>query len=146
MNVPLRWIKQQIEKAERDLEEVQKRLSTWTEALKLAEEAEGVASTPEHSAEMGTQEPKRKRRAGKITDRVEEILKEYGPAKAADIEIRLREMGIQTTANSINTSLNRFRPSRFDRDDQGRWTLVIAESSEDRQDGLDILVSDRNDK
>lgn len=124
MSVPLRWIKQQVARAELDLEEAQRRLATWKEALRLAEEVEDVTPAARQPVDTAIQEPKPRRRAGKIIDRVEEILREHGPAKAAEIQKRLEQIGIRTTANSINTSLNRFRPTRFDRDVHGKWLIV----------------------
>lgn len=124
MSAPIRWMKQQLAKAERDAEEVQNRVATWKEAIRLAEEAEGSDQDLASVIEGARQEITKSRRSGKIIKSVKEILEERGPCKAVEIQAALEEIGIRTTTNSINTSLNRFRPDRFNRNEEGKWFLV----------------------
>jgi len=131
MSTPIRWIKQQLARAQRDLEEAQRRVTTWTEALRLVrEEKEEIPPAGGHATNEGNSQLSRRPRAGRIIDKVDQILKEHGPAKAAQIQQRLEEIGITTSANSVNTSLNRFRPNRFDRNQEGKWFLVVENKSD----------------
>jgi hypothetical protein len=72
----------------------------------------------------------RKSKAKTLTDMIKDVLEDKGPSKASVILKELEALGRETTVNSINVSLNRFRPQVFDRDDDGRW-MVVPEDTEE---------------
>ena len=59
-----------------------------------------------------------------ITELALEVIYEEGPMTSKQLALELRTRGKpNTTGNSVNTTLSRFRPDRFDKDKQGRWFL-----------------------
>jgi hypothetical protein len=112
-------IKKKIQQAEKDLENAQQRLTTWKAALELEMREQDESAS--HSVPM----PPVRRIS--ILSLAEEALGKFGPLSNADIQRYLRDKGVETTTNSINTSLSRLRPEKFDKDDEHKWYLVASE-------------------
>ena len=118
MNKYVKWIQQQVEKANRDIQEAQERLSTWTAALNLAREQE------EEATDSRTVPTKARASGTSINDLAEQVLKEYGPLDSRTLLGFVMETRPGTNLNTLTVSLNRQRPSRFDRNEKNEWCLV----------------------
>jgi predicted nucleic acid-binding Zn-ribbon protein len=121
MEDQIAWLEYEISRTEKQIEKAQLRLDSLRVVLDLA--------IRKHKKEMESASP-RKSKAKTLTDMIKDVLEDKGPSKASVILKELEALGRETTVNSINVSLNRFRPQVFDRDDDGRW-MVVPEDTEE---------------
>ncbi len=158
----LKWLEMQLERAKNDLEDAQKRYDACAELLKVAR-AEQELKQEVRQEDAGTSINRvifETRVFGTtpeltIADQVEELLREHGPLRSSQIRDFLKERGrLHSTSNSVNTNLNRHRPARFVRDQEGRWCLPeqrkddpeISEAVFDQRGGMDEAQSQLSDK
>ena len=131
----VRWLREELAKAREALSEKQERLRVAErEYAHAKQEFEGLqlvlrrargrrAKTMPEFLELTPALPRRRSRPT-MADVAEQILDGQGPLGTAELLALMDKAGIQTTRNSLNTTLNHFRPGRFERDEEGRWYLV----------------------
>lgn len=126
MNTHIRWLEKQVEKAERQVAEAQRKLSTWVDALQLAEDEENPGEKEHEELSDGVRKASAEEIKPKLTilDVAGEVLAEQGPLTTRDLLEILKTKGKNTTLNSLTVLLNRRKPEKFDRDEDGKWYLV----------------------
>jgi hypothetical protein len=117
MKPPLEWLNQQVKIMERELEEARVRLE---EAERRVEKAKVRLNALEVVLDLA-QHQTRPTRKGPLVGLVEEALKIH-PMSNRELQTYLSQQGRVTTANSINTSLN--RSNRFVKGQDKKWNLT----------------------
>ena len=100
MNALIGLLEEKRNKAQQDLDEAQKRLKTWVEAIELAQKTDGLSVTHDSAT-------KPKKGGPSIPDLIKEILKEQGSLRPAQIHHFVQEKGKITAIGNINVALNR---------------------------------------
>jgi hypothetical protein len=119
------------QKALDEVEEARKVFQLWKDAFDQALEDAGLPMEEEKEKSI-----KRPRRGGPtIPDLAEGALIEFGPLTSKELRDVLKEMGKETTVNTVTVSLNRHRPERFDRNGDGKWYVVGHEESGPEAEG-----------
>lgn len=110
MEPPIQWLRQQLDKAQKEYAEAKKRL----EAVEIV-------------MDLAVQDVKRRsvRSQGRTLKMAEEILADKS-LSSGELQTAFSKLGYVTTANSINASLNRYRGNRFGKDADGKWYLIGA--------------------
>jgi hypothetical protein len=121
------WLKEEIAKTERMIRRFQQRLDHLNSVLSFAlkKQKTDIQVVPEQE--------QKESKSKTMIDMIEDILIEQGPCKAAKIKGALRELGRETSTNSINVSLNRLRPKRFDRDEMGNWVAALTAAASSKK-------------
>ena len=116
MTTPIDFIREQRDKAQHDYDDALKRLKTWTEALSLLEPEETGSEENNQTEQKGTELT--------IGDYVKQVLQERGPLRCVHIQRRVVEKGRETSVNSINVHLNRYKGKRYSKGGDGKWRLI----------------------
>jgi hypothetical protein len=114
MEPPILWLKQQLDKAQKDYNEAKKRLEAVEIVMSLAVE-DAKRKMSQNKA----------RSQGRTLRLAEEALANK-PLSSGELQALFSSLGYATTTNSVNTSLNRYRGRRFQKDSRGRWHLMGA--------------------
>lgn len=110
-----------IKELERKVEESRTALRLWKAALKAAKEAEENIESVEKETPK-SQAPEEEKPT--ILAIVRQLLKKHERLSAKDLLSMLEKQGKVTNLNSLTVSLNRYKPHRFNRDNDGKWYLV----------------------
>jgi len=141
----VKWLEMQLERARNDLEDAQKRYDACAELLKIARAEQEVKQEDSgKSAKQVSFETRVFRTQPELTiaDQVEILLKEHGPLRSSQIRDFLRQAGrLHSTSNSVNTNLNRHRPARFERDQDGRWCLPSQQKDSSENSATVLAIS-----
>lgn len=139
MDAPTTWLKAQLEtvkgeleKAHREFDRVQnqvqklqKRYEACTEMLAVAE-SEQVDKEIDEIVAQTTQQVKKPTQT--MPDQMEDLLETHGPLTSSELCDMLKILGRpKTSINSINTQLGRYKPARFNKNEEGKWYLVPKE-------------------
>ncbi len=112
------------------LSEAQRALGVWDAALHLAQPGgekvkHGMADLVAGATIKAKAEVVRK---PTISNLAEQVIREHGPLGSRGVQRALEEKGKHTTVNTVTVTLNRERPERFDRDNDGKWYLPEREA------------------
>jgi hypothetical protein len=125
MTSPTEWLKSQRDLAQRDLEEAQKRLKVWTEALALAEKTGKDTKKASLRSSRGEAPPT-------VPQLAEEILRSHGPLTVSRIVEIFQERGRENSYTTINVALNRHKGKRFKKMKDRKWALMTEVREADK--------------
>lgn len=60
-----------------------------------------------------------------LASRIEELLFEVGPLESSEIYNQLSSRGIETTQNSVNTTVSRMKVKTSITNEEGKWDLTL---------------------
>lgn len=133
------WLKSELDRARKELAKKHKRLlearrehGKAQEAVESLERVLGLATGATTEPSQLPLSAGRGPDGRKLTmaDLAEQAIREQGRLSIERLLGYLRKHGKKTSRNSLNTTLNQYRPDRFERDNEGRWYLTKQEASE----------------